>query len=238
MNRILKIVVGIIFLVLAAPFLLIAVLFAWNMIGQTHEAEFRSPSGSRILTVMDDCRFVGCATFAWLRYEIDGRKAKMSCKPLAQTDDRFVFAGNPRVQWDEAETKVLWQEAPSDEAGRKPLSGTLDLVSDCYHQVQFVQKGLPLSFKFRENCLGPTCRREMILWYSGDDYLFVPCEVTVAGRDLVFSTGDDSIHDVEVVYDEALNRATWKHRSTGHTGVVDLEKDCDRSRQWRERPPA
>lgn len=238
MNWIVKLFVWGIFLIVGVPMLIIGGLFAWNMIGQVEEARFQSPSGTRVLELRHDCRFVGCQTFASVEYEIDGKKAQMFCKPFVPSNDRFVLAGNPSVKWTDSETKIIWQEQAPADGGQDRLSGSFDLVEKCNHQDQFVEKGWPLSFRFLENCLGPTCRREMVLWYSGEDYLLVPCTVNDPSTGLVFSTGKEGVPNMEVEYDHDAQRATWKSLSTGRTGVVDLKNDCDRSRRWRETPPA
>lgn len=238
MNRFVKVFVLGMFVFVGLPMIVIGGLFAWNMIGGVDERRFLSPSGERVLEVRYDCRFGDCITFAALEYERNGRQAKMYCLPFAKGSDRFVLDGRPKLEWVDSETRIVWQEEKAPEAGGQPMSGAFDLAEKCHHQDQFVEKGWPVSFKFRENCLRSPCRREMLLWYAGSDYLFVPCKVSDPSPGWVFSTGIDGRPNMQVEYDHEAQRATWKSLSTGRSGTVDFKSDCDRSRQWREPSPA
>ncbi len=106
MNKLSKSVTLIMVFALAVPTIALGLMVGFNMLGQTRHAKFASPSGARTMLIRDDCRFAGCLTFATLEYGDEGRKAKMACKPLARTDDRFIFAGKPKVEWDKAELMV------------------------------------------------------------------------------------------------------------------------------------
>lgn len=225
------------FLVVGVPLAAIGVLFALNMIGQTHEARFVSPSGKRVLLVRDDCRFFDCVAIATLTYEIDGRKAEMGCRPLWKGTQRFVFEGAPSLAWNSDETAIEWREDDSAGHDGSRASGTLDLYMDCEHKQQHVEKGRTPNFRLVENCLRTPCRREMVLWYSGDEYLFIPCPVAHPAPRLLFSTGNDHESNVEVSFDPATSTAAWKSLSTGETGTVNVKSGCDEGRKWREAPP-
>ncbi len=55
-----------------------------------------------------------------------------------------------------------------------------------------IDKSWPVSFKFRENCLGSICRRTVLMWYARDDHNIIPCKVKLPDKGFIFSTGEES----------------------------------------------
>lgn len=238
MNLLLRIFIIGMWVTLGVPLLLIGVVFAWKMFTGTDTLEFTSPSGERRLSLTKDCRFVGCIGNGELDYVIDGSSASMQCGPFPDAFSEWLFAGDREAVWEAGETKVSFRRPAPGDSGAVAGDRTIDLVQDCRHKVSYTWRNPgPVGFRFQENCLAATCRRSMTLVYPGPDYLFIPCRADAPGRRLVFSTGDDHDPNMEVDLDEQARRATWTSLSTGISGVIELEADCDRGKQWREPAP-
>jgi hypothetical protein len=221
--------------VIAIGILFFGGLFTWKLV--THdraEAVFKAPSGRWEVRVEESCLLGACYKYPTVVVSEGWFSSReLQCDMHGADTTRVLFDKVKSHAWEDDDRVFSWT------AGDPPVSGRIDIRSDCYDTAVFDDRQSLTTLRFKENCLIGGCVRSLSWSELRGGYVYTtPCRVTASGNVPVFTLPGNPSGQVEVVLDAGNRRAEWMSEQTGQTGQIDYEADCDAALQTRKEQPA
>ena len=221
-------------LAFTAALLLIGGLFVWKLVSSDGaDVAFQSPNSDWVLEIEETCLQGPCYRYPKLNVATGWFSSRQLQCDIAATDTtRVLFDTVVSTSWRDNGTKFDWT------AGAPPVSGTIDLLEDCYITAIYNDRPNLLSLRFHENCLTGACRRRAYWIETRGAYDYTtPCRADASGEDRVFTDPDDPTGQISVRFEPDRGRAEWRSHGTEQTGVIDFAQDCDASKTARTEVP-
>lgn len=234
LKKLLQLTFAGVLLFFTACILLVGGLFVWKLISSdSADVAFHSPNSDWVLEIEESCLQGPCYKYPRLTVATGWFSSRELQCDLAQTDTtRVLFDNVVSTEWRDDGTKFGWT------AGDPPVSGTIDLLEDCYITAIYNDRPNLLSLRFHENCLAGACRRwaYWIATRGAYDYT-TPCSATASGEDRVFTDPENPTGQISVRFVPEQARAEWSSHGTGQTGAIDFAQDCDAAKTVRSEVP-
>lgn len=226
---------------IALPIFIVAIFILINKVFYVSNQNFTSPSGNRVLKIKDDCSFLRkCRIRVLLAYQYDGNWREMNCPDIIDSKERFVFNKGLKLKWQDAENTVSWQTITNHSEQIQARTGKINFLEDCAHTGgATVFRGLKRTgLSFRENCLGESCRRSLMLELTTreKDGRFTyshSCQIDQSGSDLMLSDGNyGSVMTAQWGPDRKI--IYWRGEGVKwRTGTIEIARDCNQNSEQK-----